>query len=44
MTPTEEPVAHRVLLVDDDDAVRTMMNETLERKRFDVVVASLPLA
>jgi DNA-binding NtrC family response regulator len=40
MTPAEQPVAHRVLLVDDDDAVRTMMNVTLERKGFDVVVAA----
>ena len=40
MTPAEQPVAHRVLLVDDDDAVGTMMNVTLERKGFDVVVAA----
>lgn len=39
MTPTERPVAHRALLVDDDDAVRAMMNATLERKGFDVVEA-----
>ena len=40
MSPTERPVAHRVLLVDDDDAVRAMMNATLERKGFDVVAAA----
>ncbi len=40
MTPTERPVAHKVLLVDDDDAVRAMMNATLERKGFDVVAAA----
>jgi len=40
MTPTEPPVAHRVLLVDDDEAVRAMMNATLERKGFDVVNAA----
>lgn len=41
MTPTEPPpVAHKVLLVDDDDAVRAMMNATLERKGFEVVAAA----
>ena len=40
MTPTEPPVAHKVLLVDDDDAVRDMMTLTLERKGFDVVAAA----
>src|SRR6266852_4913070 len=40
MTPTERPVAHKVLLVDDDDAVRAMMNATLERRGFDVVAAA----
>src|SRR5579863_5388730 len=42
MTPTESTVSHihRVLLVDDDDAVRTMMNATLERKGFEVVPAA----
>jgi DNA-binding response OmpR family regulator len=40
MTPTELPVAHRVLLVDDDEAVRAMMNATLERKGFNVVNAA----
>jgi DNA-binding response OmpR family regulator len=43
MTSTGQPVTHRVLLVDDDDAVRAMVNATLERKGFDVVaVASVP--
>jgi DNA-binding NtrC family response regulator len=40
MTPTEKPVAYRVLLVDDDDGVREMMKATLERKGFAVVVAA----
>ena len=40
MTPTEPPVAHKVLLVDDDDAVRAMMSATLERKGFEVVPAA----
>jgi DNA-binding response OmpR family regulator len=40
MTLTERPVAHKVLLVDDDDGVRDMMNMTLERKGFDVVAAA----
>jgi len=40
MTPTEQSVAHKVLLVDDDDAVRAMMNATLEHKGFDVVAAA----
>src|SRR5579863_4827761 len=40
MTPIEKSVVHRVLLVDDDEAVRTMMNATLERKGFDVVNAA----
>src|ERR1700731_1394788 len=40
MTPTGQPVAHRVLLVDDDDAVRAMMNATLEHKGFDVVAVA----
>jgi DNA-binding response OmpR family regulator len=43
MTSTGQSVTHRVLLVDDDDAVRAMMTATLERKGFDVVaVASVP--
>jgi len=40
MTPTEATVAHKVLLVDDDDAVRAMMNATLEHKGFCVVAAA----
>ena len=40
MTPTEQLVTHRVLLVDDDDAVRAMMKATLERKGFDLVAVS----
>jgi DNA-binding response OmpR family regulator len=40
MTPTERPIPHKVLLVDDDDAVRDMMTVTLEHKGFDVVAAT----
>jgi DNA-binding response OmpR family regulator len=40
MPQTEQPSAHRVLLVDDDGAVRSMMNEALTRKGFHVVTAS----
>jgi DNA-binding response OmpR family regulator len=40
MAPTEPAVLHRVLLVDDDDAVRAMMSATLERKGFEVVAAA----
>src|SRR5271170_2454277 len=40
MAPTERPVSHKVLLVDDDDAVRGMMNATLEQKGFEVVAAA----
>ena len=40
MTPTELTVAHRVLLVDDDDAVLAMMNAALTRKGFDVVAVA----
>jgi DNA-binding response OmpR family regulator len=39
MTQTGQPVPHRVLLVDDDGAVRAMMNEALTRKGFEVVTA-----
>src|SRR6202790_1154880 len=39
MTPTEPGAAHRVLLVDDDGAVRAMMNEGLQRKGFEVATA-----
>jgi DNA-binding response OmpR family regulator len=40
MTSTGQPVSHKVLLVDDDDAVRAMMNTTLERRGFDVVAVA----
>jgi ActR/RegA family two-component response regulator len=40
MTPTEPRVVHKVLLVDDDDAIRTMMSLTLEHKGFEVVSAA----
>ncbi len=40
MAPTEPHVVHRVLLVDDDDAVRAMMTATLEHKGFEVVAAA----
>jgi DNA-binding response OmpR family regulator len=37
MTSTEGQTTHRVLLVDDDDAVREMMTLSLESKGFEVV-------
>jgi DNA-binding response OmpR family regulator len=37
MTRPEGQTAHRVLLVDDDDSVRAMMTQMLERKEFEVV-------
>jgi DNA-binding response OmpR family regulator len=40
MTPTETAGTHRVLLVDDDETVRTMMTMTLEGKGFEVVPAA----
>ena len=40
ITPARQPAAHRVLLADDDDAVRAMMNATLERKGFQVVAVA----
>jgi len=40
MTPTERPTAHRVLLVDDDDAIRDMMTVSLQHKAFEVVAAA----
>jgi YesN/AraC family two-component response regulator len=40
MTPTKRPIAHKVLLVDDDRAIRTMMSLTLEHKGFEVVSAA----
>ena len=39
MTQTKTSVSHRVLLVDDDEAVRAMMGATLEGKGFEVVPA-----
>ena len=35
MSATTPMVTHRVLLVDDDGAVRAMMNEGLTRKGFE---------
>src|SRR5713226_6307210 len=40
MGPTGQTVAHKVLLVDDDDAVLAMMAATLTQKGFDVVAVS----
>ena len=40
MTQTKTSGSHRVLLVDDDEAVRSMMSMTLEGKGFDVVSAA----
>jgi DNA-binding response OmpR family regulator len=40
MTLIERSNVHKVLLVDDDDAVRDMMYETLKRKGFEVVTAA----
>jgi DNA-binding response OmpR family regulator len=40
MTQAKTSVSHRVLLVDDDEAVREMMSATLEGKGFDVVPAA----
>jgi DNA-binding response OmpR family regulator len=40
MNPTERPISRKVLLVDDDDAVREMMTMTLEHKGFAVVAAA----
>jgi DNA-binding response OmpR family regulator len=40
MTQTKISISHRVLLVDDDEAVRSMMGMTLEGKGFDVVSAA----
>jgi DNA-binding response OmpR family regulator len=39
MASTARQMAHRVLLVDDDGAVRNMMNEALRRKGFEIVTA-----
>ena len=35
MVATESQIVHRVLLVDDDDAVREMMLLTLQSKGFE---------
>src|ERR1700727_3445110 len=40
MAQTETSVSHRLLLVDDAAAVRTMMSLTLEHKGFKVVSAA----
>jgi DNA-binding NtrC family response regulator len=40
VAPIHQPNVHRVLLVDDDHAVRAMMNATLERKGFQVVAVA----
>ena len=40
MNSTKLGTAHRVLLVDDDEAIRNMMTVTLEQKGFEVVSAS----
>jgi DNA-binding response OmpR family regulator len=40
MILTDRPPGYRVLLVDDDYAVRAMMSATLERKGFDVIAAT----
>jgi DNA-binding response OmpR family regulator len=40
MTQSEPRTRNRVLLVDDDGAVRDMMSQALSRKRFEVVTAS----
>jgi DNA-binding response OmpR family regulator len=39
MSPTKPVPTHRILLVDDDGAVRAMMEEGLTRKGFEVVTA-----
>jgi len=40
MGPSESQIAYKVLLVDDDDAVRAMMNATLGSMGFDIVAAA----
>ena len=40
MIQTKTSASHRVLLVDDDEGVRTMMDLTLKAKGFDVVAAA----
>jgi DNA-binding response OmpR family regulator len=40
MAPTEPSISHKVLLVDDDAAVRDMMTATLDHTGFQVVAAA----
>jgi len=40
MASTAQQVGHRVLLVDNDDAVRTLMTRALEFKGFEIVAAA----
>jgi DNA-binding response OmpR family regulator len=40
MNPPERQIVHKVLLVDDDDGVRAMMTQMLERKGFQVVAVA----
>src|SRR5450432_4071373 len=40
MAHTRQSSAHKVLLVDDDGAVRDMMNQALSRKGFAVITTS----
>jgi DNA-binding NtrC family response regulator len=40
MASTEGHIAHRVLLVDDDNTVRAMMEAALVRTGFEVVTAA----
>ena len=39
MTPTLASVLHKVLLVDDDDDVRAVMEATLQSRGFEVSTA-----
>jgi DNA-binding response OmpR family regulator len=40
MAPAESTVVHKILLVDDDDAIRSMMAATLKHRGFEVVAAA----
>ena len=40
MDAIEAAAAHRILLVDDDAAVRSMMTQGLERRGFEVIAAA----
>jgi ActR/RegA family two-component response regulator len=40
VTQTKSSISHRALLVDDDEAVRSMMSRTLEGRGFEVVPAA----